>query len=136
MFTAAVTSPFASSASNTVTALFERCSSFRLKITSRIVRVVPAARTAPNDEPYSTSRCSPRWYQTRCGISCTSGCAPVAIDERQTGVREGNVVTARRYSPRLIRNRSAGTSSSSTARSSMAGVSPSMTIRTSFSGIA
>ena len=132
MFTAAVTRPAASSASNTVTAFFERCSSFRLKTTSRIVRVVPAARTAPNDEPYSTRRCSPRWYQTRCGISWTSGCAPVAIDERQTGVRDGNVVTARRYSPRLIRKRSAGTSSVSTARSSMAGVSPSMTIRTSF----
>ena len=46
---------------------------------------------APNDEPYSTRRCSPRWYQTRCGISWTSGCAPVAIEERQTGVSEGKV---------------------------------------------
>ena len=62
----------------------------------------------------------------------TSGCAPVAIDERQTGVSDGNVVTARRYSPLAIRKRSAGTSSLSTACSSMAGVRPSMTIRTSF----
>ena len=57
-------------------------------------------RSAANDEPYSTSRCSPRWYQTRCGISCTSGCAPVTSDERQTGVSDGNTVAARRYSPR------------------------------------
>ena len=50
---------------------------------------MPAARTAPNDDPYSTIRCSPRCHQTRCGISCTSGCDPVAIDERQTGVSDG-----------------------------------------------
>jgi hypothetical protein len=46
---------------------------------------------AAKDEPYSTTRCSFRWYQTRCGIRWTSGCAPVAIEERQTGVSEGNV---------------------------------------------
>ncbi len=132
MFTAALTRPADSSASNTVTALRERCSSFRLKTTSRIARVVPAARIAPNEEPYSTTRSSPRWYQTRCGISCTSGWPPVAIEDRQTGVSDGNVVTARRYSPSFIRKRRPGTSSVSTARSSMVGVRPSMTIRTSF----
>ena len=108
MFTAALTRPADSSASNTVTAFRERCSSFRLKITSRIARVVPAARIAPNEEPYSTTRSSPRWYQTRCGISCTSGWPPVAIDDRQTGVSDGNVVTARRYSPSFIRKRRRG----------------------------
>ena len=30
---------------------------------------------------------------------CTSGCAPVAIDERQTGVSDGKVETPRRYVP-------------------------------------
>ena len=62
---------------------------------SRSERVTPAARTAPNDEPYSTSRCSSRFHQTRCGMWCTSGCAPVAIDARQTGVSDGNVEAAR-----------------------------------------
>ena len=65
-----------------------------LKIVSRIERRVPAARIAPNDEPYSITRRSPRWNHTRCGISCTSGCAPVAIEERQTGVSDGNVDVA------------------------------------------
>src|ERR687896_18066 len=97
MFTAAVTTPASSSASKTVTASGERCSAFMLKIASRIDRAVPAARIAPKDEPYSTSRCSPRWYQTRCGMWWPSGCMPVASDERQTGVSDGNVVTARRY---------------------------------------
>ena len=52
-----------------------------LKIASRIERRVPAARIAANDEPYSTSRRSSRWYQTRWGILCTSGCAPVASED-------------------------------------------------------
>ena len=63
---------------------------------SRKVRPIPAARTAPNELPYSTSRRSPLWYQTRCGISCTSPWAPVAIDARQTGVSDGNTEIARR----------------------------------------
>ena len=54
---------------------------------------------AAKDEPYSTSRRSPRWYQTRCGISWTSGWAPVAIEERQTGVSDGNTEVPRRYVP-------------------------------------
>ena len=66
-----------------------------LMIVSRIPRVIPAARIAPKEEPYSTIRRSPRWYQTRCGMWWTSGCPPVAIDERQTGVNDGNVDTAR-----------------------------------------
>ena len=92
-------------------------------------RRVPARRIAANDEPYSTSRCSPRWYQTRCGISCTSGYAPVTIDDRQTGVSDGNTVAARRYSPARASSASAGAVRRSTASSYIAGVSPSMTIR-------
>ena len=98
------------------------------KIASRMPRRVPARRSAANDDPYSTSRCSPRWYQTRCGISCTSGYAPVTSDERQTGVSDGNTVAARRYSPRSCSSASAGAVRRSTASSYIAGVSPSMTI--------
>src|SRR6188508_2712786 len=98
------------------------------KIASRIPRRVPARRSAANEDPYSTSRCSPRWYQTRCGISCTSGYAPVTSDERQTGVSDGNTVAARRYSPRSCNSASAGAVLRSTASSYIAGVSPSMTI--------
>jgi hypothetical protein len=36
-----------------------------LKIVSRIERRAPAARMAEKDDPYSTSRFSPRWYQAR-----------------------------------------------------------------------
>ena len=61
------------SASNTVTARLPRCSAFIPTSVSRSVRPSPAARAAPNDEPYSTSRRSRRCHQTRCGISCTSG---------------------------------------------------------------
>jgi hypothetical protein len=64
-----------------------------LKTASSSERRAPAARTAPNDDPYSTRRCSSRFHQTRCGIRWTSGCAPVAIEDRQTGVRDGNVET-------------------------------------------
>src|SRR6266540_3312685 len=131
MFTAAVTRPAPSRDSKSVTALRERCCSFMLKTASRSARVVPAARTAPNDEPYSTSRCSCRWNQTRCGMPCTSGCAPVTSEDRHTGVSEGNVVSALRYSPCSARKRSAGMSCRSTAASKTAGVRPSMTIRTS-----
>jgi hypothetical protein len=35
-----------------------------LKIASTIPRRAPARRSAANDDPYSTSRSSPRWYQT------------------------------------------------------------------------
>ena len=38
----------------------------------------------------------------------TSGCAPVAIEDRQTGVSDGKVEAARRYSPCSARKRSAG----------------------------
>src|SRR6266508_3988639 len=132
MLTAAVTKPASSSDSKTVSARRERCSSFMLKTASRIARAVPAARTAPNEEPYSTKRRSPRWNQTRCGMPCTSGCAPVASDARHTGVSEGNVVTDRRYLPFSIRKARAGTAPRSTASSSIPGVRPSMTMRTSF----
>ena len=105
-----------------------------LKIASRIARRVPAARNAAKDDPYSTIRRSPRWYQTRCGMWWTSGCAPVTIDERQTGVSEGNVEVAWPYSPCSARKRSAGASFSS-ALSKAAAVRPSMTTRMTFLGI-
>src|SRR5712691_1556154 len=105
-----------------------------LMIVSRRERAIPAARTAPNDEPYSTSRSRSRSYQTRCGMRWTSGCAPVAIDERHTGVSEGNVEIAREYDPCSARNESAGARPSPTAASNTDGVSPSMTMRMSFSG--
>jgi hypothetical protein len=66
-----------------------------LKTASTSACRVPTARMAAKDEPYSTIRRSPRWYQTRCGTWWTSGCAPVAIDERQTGVSDGKVETPR-----------------------------------------
>src|SRR5436305_8451914 len=106
-----------------------------LKIASRIDRRVPAARSAAKDDPYSTIRRSPRWYQTRCGMWCTSGCAPVGIEERQTGVSDGKVEVARPYSPCSARKRSAGAWLSS-ADSKVAAARPSMTTRMSFlSGI-
>jgi hypothetical protein len=103
-----------------------------LKIVSRIERRVPAATTAPKEEPYSISRRSSRSYQTRCGMWCPSGCVPVAIEEAQTGVSEGKVESARRYVPAPARKESEGASPLSTARSKTAGVRPSITIRTSF----
>ena len=66
-----------------------------LKIVSSTEREKPAARIAANEEPYSTSRSSLRCSQTRCGMWCTSGPPPVAIEERHTGVSDGNVETAR-----------------------------------------
>src|SRR4051794_2763789 len=98
-------------------------------IVSRIERRVPAARMAPNDDPYSTMRRSSRCHQTRCGMWCTSGCAPVAIDVRQTGVSEGKVVTARRYEPASASAESVGAERSPTAFSKVDGVRPSMMIR-------
>src|SRR4051812_18481851 len=98
-------------------------------IVSRRERRVPAARTAPNDEPYSTRRRSSRCHQTRCGMWWTSGCAPVASDVRQTGVSEGKVVTARRYEPASASAESVGAERSPTAFSKVDGVRPSMTIR-------
>src|SRR5580765_8754566 len=99
-------------------------------IVSRIERRVPAARIAPKDDPYSTMRRSCRFHQTRCGMWCTSGCAPVAIDVRHTGVSDGNVVTARRYVPASASRASVGAERSSTALSNTDGVRPSMTMRT------
>ena len=65
-----------------------------LKIVSSTDCAIPAARRAANDEPYSISRRSPRCHQTRCGMWWMSGPAPVTIDERQTGVSEGNTEVA------------------------------------------
>src|SRR6476659_10368289 len=95
-------------------------------IVSRSERASPAARIAPNDEPYSMMRCSPRCHHTRCGIWCTSGCAPVEIDARQTGVSDGKTEAERRYSPWSARKRIAGVS----AASHIDGVRPSITITT------
>src|SRR5262245_24807488 len=65
---------------------------------------------------------------------CTSGYAPVAIDVRQTGVSDGNAVTARRYSPASASSDSVGAERSPTALSNIDGVSPSMTMRTALFG--
>src|SRR6266536_6047283 len=130
MFTAATVSPARSPASYTVSASLDRRSRSMPTIVSRIDRRVPAARIAPNDEPYSTMRCSSRCHQTRWGMWWTSGCAPVAIDVRQTGVSDGNVVTARRYSPASASRASVGAERSPTALSNIDGVRPSMMIRT------
>src|SRR5947209_12652197 len=132
MLIAAAVSSASSSASKTVTASAARCRLFMLMIVSKMARVMPAARTAANDDPYSTTRCSSRWYQTRWGIWCTSGCPPVASDERHTGVSDGNVETARSYRPCSARNVSAGVRLSPTADSNTEGVRPSMTIRMTF----
>ena len=67
-----------------------------LKIVSRIERRVPAATSAPKDDPYSIRRRCSRSYQTRCGMWWPSGCEPVAIEEAQTGVSDGKVESARR----------------------------------------
>src|SRR5262245_14050324 len=99
---------------------------------SRSVRPIPAARTAPNDEPYSTTLRSRRLYQTRCGISCTSGKAPVASEERQTGVSDGKTETARPYLPRSASAASVGADPRSIAASSIDGVNPSTTATISF----
>src|SRR3954452_2229797 len=132
MLIAALVSPVSSSASYTVTASRARWSRFMLMIASRIDCAIPAARSAANDEPYSTSRARSRSYQTRCGMWCTSGCAPVASDDRHTGVSDGNVDTARAYLPCSARNDNAGARPSSTAASKTDGVSPSITIRMAF----
>src|SRR5580765_2792721 len=129
MLTAAAVRSARSAASYIVSASFARWSRFMPTMVSRIERRVPAARIAPNDEPYSTMRRLPRSHQTRCGMWCTSGCAPVAIDVRHTGVSDGNVVTARRYSPASARAESVGVERSPTAFSNVDGVRPSMTIR-------
>src|SRR5256885_5111960 len=126
MLIAPVVSPADSRASWIVSALRDRCLAFRSMTVSRKDRAMPAARTAPKEEPYSTIRCSPRCHHTRWGISCTSGCAPVEIEARQTGVSDGNTEAARRYSPCSARKRIAGVS----AASNIDGVSPSITITT------
>src|SRR6478735_2795431 len=98
-------------------------------IVSRMERRVPAARIAPNEEPYSTTRPSCLFHQTRCGMWCRSGCAPVTIEVRQTGVSDGKVVTPRLYSPASASSDSVGADRSPTACSNTDGVSPSMTTR-------
>src|SRR5581483_2351456 len=101
-----------------------------LKIVSTIERRVPAATSAPNDEPYSTTRRASRSNQTRCGTWWTSGWAPVAIDDAQTGVSDGKVDVARAYRPCSARKESVGAAPVSTACSNTDGVRPSMTTST------
>src|SRR5262245_47978716 len=126
MLIAPVVSPADSSASWIVSALRDRCFAFRSTIVSRSERANPAARIAPNEDPYSTMRCSALYHRTRCGISCTSGYEPVEIDARHTGVSDGKTDDARRYSPCSARKRIAGVS----AASNIDGVRPSMMITT------
>ena len=111
-----------------------RCSAFMPTSVSRSVRPSPAARAAPNDDPYSTSRRSSRCHHTRCGISWTSGWAPVAIEERHTGVSDGNVVVARASVPCSASAVRVGSAAVPSEPSSIDGVSPSITTRTSFLG--
>src|SRR5205814_2683665 len=94
MLIAPATSPAFSRDSYTVAASAERCFWFIEKIVSMTARENPAALIAANEEPYSTRRRSCRSYQTRCGMWCTPGPPPVAIDDRQTGVRDGKTETA------------------------------------------
>ena len=106
-----------------------------LKTVSRIERRVPAARIAANEEPYSTSRRSPRWYQTRCGIRWTSGLG-AGRDRRQADRRQrGEGADAAAVASRARRGtRAPGARPLSTASSNTAGVRPSITTRISFLG--
>ena len=52
----------------------------------------PAARSAANEEPYSTTRRSCRFHQTSEGMRCTPGPAPVAI--RDDILPTGKIFTA------------------------------------------
>src|SRR5688572_2598029 len=96
---APATSPASSTASNTVVASDERCEADMLSTASRTTPPMPAASTAPSDDPYSTTRCSSAFHQTMCGMPCTSDQLPVAMELRQTGVTDGNALTPRAYSP-------------------------------------
>ena len=53
----------------------QQCRSLRLTTVSRRPCDEARARSAANEEPYSTRRSSCRFHQTRCGIPWTSGCA-------------------------------------------------------------
>src|SRR5262249_16303949 len=108
------------------------CSAFMFTTVSRKARARPAARTAPKEDPYSTSRRSWRLYHTRCGISWTSGNAPVASDERHTGGKDGKTEVAVSERPSAGRAASVGAKPRSTAASSMDGVSPSTTTTITF----
>src|SRR5215211_6623493 len=136
MLIAAAVSPAPSASSYRVVASGERCSAFIPTIVARIDLRAPAARIAPNDEPYSTIRRWPRCHQTRCGMWCPSGCAPVTSDVRQTGVSDGKVVTARRYSPASASAVSVGALRSPTASSKVDAVRPSTTTRIAFRELA
>ena len=62
----------------------------RFRIESLIAACDPSTSVAEKLEPYSTNRPSPRRYQVRPGMNEPSGCRPVAIADRQTGVSDGN----------------------------------------------
>ena len=93
--------------------------------------LAPATTVASKDDPYSTNRCSPRWYQCRLGMRVSSGPPPMAIDERQTGVSDGKAETPSPVTERSRRSFRVGAASAAIAASSAAGARPSMTIRTS-----
>jgi hypothetical protein len=61
----------------------------RFRIASLIAEWAPSTSVAWKLEPYSTKRSSPRRNQVRLGMNEPTGCWPVAIADRQTGVRDG-----------------------------------------------
>src|SRR5947209_286230 len=136
VFTAAVTRPRSSSASNTVVTRGDMCSRLRLTITSSTICFVPSASVARNDDPYSTNRPSSRWYQVMLGMRVPTGCSPVIRADRHTGVSDGNVEThASVRLPSSWSRARAGALPAAIARSSTAGPRPSITARISFLGI-
>ena len=135
VLTAAVTRPASSSRSNTVSTCGERWSRFRLTRTSSIICRVPSASVAAIDEPYSTNRPSPRWYQVMLGIREPLGCRPVISADRHTGVSEGKVEQQRSVrDPSEASQSMVGAAPAAIERSSRAGPSPSITASISFLG--
>ena len=94
---------------------------------------VPSASVAANDDPYSTKRPSPRWYHVIPGMREPTGCSPVTIADRHTGVSDGNVEThASVREPASMRAAIVGARPASSARSRSSGPRPSTTARTTF----
>ena len=100
---------------------------------SSIICRVPSARVAAKEEPYSTNRPSPWWYQVMPGMREPTGCSPVTIAERQTGVSDGNVETQVSVrEPAAASAAIVGARPAAIARSRSSGPRPSTTARTTF----